>query len=119
MAGGDYSISNYPVSKGPSSSNINWVTPSTGESRPSFKDVNLQELQHGETSNITGRNNLPGSTPETPTAEGDTPRFDLSQEKLEQEKRDFEFALDVLKQILEIYKQNYSEMRQQNWQMIA
>lgn len=114
MAGGDYS-----VSMGPSSSNINWVTPSTGASGRSFNDVNLQELQHGETSNVTGRNNLPGSTPETPTAEGDTPRFDLSQEKLEQEKRDFEFALDVLKQILEIYKQTHSEMRQQNWQMIA
>ena len=113
MAGRDYGY----VSKGPSSSNINWVTPSTGESRPSFNDVNLQELEHDE--NVTGQNNLPGSTPTTTTAEGDTPRFDLSQEKLEQQKRDFEFQLEILKQILEIYKQTYSEMRQQTWQMIA
>ena len=114
MAGGDYS-----VSMGPSSSNINWVTPSTGESRPSFNDVNLRELEHGETSNITGRNNLPGSTPPTTTAEGDTPRFDLSQEKLEQEKRDFEFQLDVLKEILRIYQDTHIAIRQQLLQMSA
>lgn len=119
MVFGDNSISNYPVSKGPSSSNINWVTPSTGESRPSFNDVNLQELEHGETSNVTGRNNLPGSTPETPTAEGDTPRFDLSQEKLEQQKQDFEFQLDVLKEILRIYQDTHIAMRQQLLQMSA
>ena len=114
MAGGDYS-----VSMGPSSSNINWVTPSTGASGPSFNDVKLQELQHGETSNITGRNNLPGSTPETPTAEGDTPRFDLSQENLEWEKRNFEAQLDVLKEILRIYQDTHIAMRQQLLQMSA
>lgn len=119
MVFGDNSISNYPVSKGPSSSNINWVTPSTGESRPSFKEVNLRELEHGETSNITGRNNLPGSTPPTTTAEEDTPRFDLSQENLEREKRNFEAQLDVLKEILRIYQDTYIAMRQQLLQMSA
>ena len=114
MAGGDYS-----VNMGPSSSNINWVTPSTGASGRSFNDVNLRELEHGETSNITGRNNLPGSTPETPTAEGDTPRFDLSQENLEWEKRNFEAQLDVLKEILRIYQDTYIAMRQQLLQMSA
>lgn len=115
MAGGDYGY----VSKGSSSSNINWVTPSTVESRPSFNDVNLQELRLGETSNVTGRNNLPDSTRETPTAEGGTPRFDLSQENLEWEKRNFEAQLDVLKEILGIYQDTYIAMRQQLLQMSA
>ncbi len=116
----DYSISDYQVSKGPSSSNINWVTPSPVESRPSFNDVNLQELEHGETSNVTGRNNLPGSTRETLTAEGGTPRFDLSQEKLEQQKRDFEFALDVLKKIHDnVIVAGHTESRQQLIRMIG
>lgn len=117
MAGGDYSISNYPVSKGPSSSNINWVTPSTGAS--GFNNVNLRELEHGVTSNVTGQNNLPGSTPPTTTAEEDTPRFDLSQENLEWEKRNFEAQLDVLKEILRIYQDTHIAMRQQLLQMSA
>ncbi len=115
MAGGDYS-----VSMGPSSSNINWVTPSTsGTSRTSFNDVNLRELEHGETRHVTGQNNLSGSTPPTTTAEGDTPRFNLSQEKLEQDKRNFEAQLDVLKDILRIYQDTYIAMRQQLLQMSA
>ena len=114
MAGGDYS-----VNMGPSSSNINWVTPSTGASGQSFNDVNLRELEHGETSNITGRNNLPGSTPPTTTAEEDTPRSDLSQEKLEWDKRNFEAQLKILENTHDIIIGAQSAIRQQLLQMIA
>lgn len=114
MVFGDNSISNYPVSKGPSSSNINWVTPSTGESRPSFNDVNLQELEHGETSNVTGQNNLPGSTSATRYSSTDDPQFDLDQAK-----RDLEFAQKTLQDILESWIETHRQMRQQLNSMIA